>query len=229
MTESSPFITGMVRLRALWLATAVAGVLFIGCETPKDDAGKGAGTDTSAAGAATTTTAEDPVKRGEYLVLVGGCNDCHTPWKMGEKGEPEPDMTRMLSGHPEGMKMPPPPDLGKGPWLFAGGATFTAWTGPWGISYTANLTPDSLTGTGTWTEEIFMNTLRTGKHWGTSRPIMPPMPWFNLAKMTDDDLKAIFAYLRSIPPIKNQVPAYEPPAGAPTASATPAPTDTTAK
>jgi mono/diheme cytochrome c family protein len=229
MTTSSSFITGMVRLRALWLAAALTAVVIAGCETPKDEGTKRVeGGDTTTATTTTTTTTEDPVKRGEYLVLVGGCNDCHTPLKMGPNGQPEPDMSRMLSGHPEQLKMSPAPKL-EGTWMAAGAVTMTAWHGPWGTSYTYNLTPDSVTGTGTWTEEMFINTLRSGKHWGTSRPIMPPMPWFNLAKMTDQDLKAIYAYLRTIPPIHNQVPAYEPPAGAPTAEATPAPTDTAAK
>ena len=144
------------------------------------------------------------VKRGEYLVTIGGCNDCHTPFKLGPKG-PEPDMTRMLSGHPESLKMPPAPKP-SGPWMWSGAATNTAFAGPWGVSYARNLTPETLTGTGIWTEDMFIKTIRTGRHWGVARPILPPMPWFNYAKMTDDDLKAVYAYLRSIPPIKNEVP-----------------------
>ena len=145
------------------------------------------------------------VKRGQYLVTIGGCNDCHTPFKMGPNG-PEPDMSRALSGHPEGLVMPPAPQMGNGPWLWAGAATNTAFAGPWGVSYARNLTPEKLTGTGIWTEEMFIQTLRTGKHWGVSRPILPPMPWQNYAQATDEDLKSIFAYLRSLPPVKNQVP-----------------------
>ena len=154
------------------------------------------------------------IKRGEYLVTLGGCNDCHTPWKMGANGVPEPDMTRMLSGHPEGMPLPPPPKP-VGPWMMAVTATNTAWAGPWGISYTMNLTPDENTGLGIWTEDMFFKAMRTGKHMGTSRPIMPPMPWFNYGKATDEDLRSIHAYLRSIPPIKNRVPDYEEPKGPP--------------
>ena len=149
--------------------------------------------------------AKERIARGEYLVTIGGCNDCHTPFKMGPNG-PEPDMSRMLSGHPESVKMGPPPKLGKGPWVWAGAGTNTAFAGPWGVSYARNLTPDRLTGIGIWNEEIFMKTIRTGRHWGVSRPILPPMPWFNYAKATDEDLKAIFAYLRSIKPIRNEVP-----------------------
>jgi mono/diheme cytochrome c family protein len=149
-------------------------------------------------------TAAAQLQRGEYLVTIGGCNDCHTPFKMGPNG-PEPDMERMLSGHPESVVMPPPPK-GEGPWIVASSATNTAHAGPWGVSFARNLTPDQQTGIGIWTEEMFIKTIRSGRHWGVSRPILPPMPWFNYAKMTDDDLKAVYAYLRSIKPIENQVP-----------------------
>ena len=145
------------------------------------------------------------VKRGEYLVRLGGCNDCHTPFKMGPNG-PEPDQSRLLSGHPETLKMPPPPKLGNGPWVWAAAGTNTAFAGPWGVSYTANLTPDRLTGIGIWDEQMFVKTLRTGRHWGVSRPILPPMPWQNIGQSTDEDLSAIYASLRSIKPIRNQVP-----------------------
>jgi hypothetical protein len=145
------------------------------------------------------------VERGEYLVTIGGCHDCHTPFKMGENG-PEPDMDLALSGHPEQLVMPPPPDLGDSPWVWIGSGSNTAFAGPWGISYARNLTPEELTGTGIWTEEIFIKTLRSGRHWGVSRPILPPMPWQNYGQATDEDLKSIWAYLRTVKPIKNQVP-----------------------
>jgi mono/diheme cytochrome c family protein len=165
-----------------------------------------------------TTSAEaqsksstDLIARGEYLVTIGGCNDCHTPMKMGPNG-PETDMSRMLSGHPESLPVTKPPVPGEMPFPIGMAVTGTAFAGPWGVSFTANLTPDPNTGIGIWTEDIFMKTLRTGKHWGVARPILPPMPWFNYGKMTDDDLKAVFAYLRSIPPIHNRVPEPLPPA-----------------
>ncbi len=151
------------------------------------------------------------IEHGKYLVTIMYCNDCHTPFKMGPNG-PEPDMSRMLSGHPEGMKLPPPPKP-SGPWVISFIGTNTAFAGPWGISYPANLTPDQNTGIGIWTEDMFLKALKTGKHMGTSRPIQPPMPWQWIGKATDEDLKAIFAYLKSIPPISNHVPDYEPPAG----------------
>ncbi|HEY2844673.1 MAG TPA: c-type cytochrome [Bryobacteraceae bacterium] len=156
--------------------------------------------------ASTTTQTAEPtqLKRGEYLVKFGDCSACHTPLKFGEHG-PEPDMTKFLSGHPADTKLPPP-DLKPGPW-FAATAGMTAWAGPWGISYAANLTPDKSTGLGIWTEEMFISAMRTGKHMGSGRPILPPMPWPASAALSDDDLKAIFAYLRRLPAIKNSVPA----------------------
>lgn len=152
------------------------------------------------------------IKRGAYLVTAVGCGDCHTPMKMGAKG-PEPDMSRMLSGHPQDMVMPPMPITAPGPWLGSFAATMTAWGGPWGVSFTRNLTPDKETGLGDWTAQNFIATMRTGKRMGKGRDILPPMPVQAFTHMTDDDLKAIFAYLQSIPAIKNRVPEPIPPAG----------------
>jgi hypothetical protein len=132
---------------------------------------------------------------------------------MGPNG-PEPDMARMLSGHPQDMKLPAPPEPA-GPWVWTGTGTMTAFAGPWGISYATNLTPDQNTGLGIWTEDMFLSAMRTGRHMGTSRPIQPPMPWPSYRHLTDEDLKAVYAYLRSIPSIPNRVPDYEPPKTAP--------------
>lgn len=154
------------------------------------------------------------IERGKYLVMVGGCHDCHTPLKAGPNG-PEPDMTRMLSGHPEQLVMPPAPKLPPGPWLVTAAATLTSWSGPWGVSFTANLTPDKETGLGKWTAQTFKDTMKTGRDMGRGRNILPPMPWFNYGKMTDVDLDAIFAYLQSIPAISNRVPIPVPPAAPP--------------
>jgi len=87
----------------------------------------------------------------------------------------------------------------------------TVWARPWGITYTPNLTPDENTGLGIWTEDMFLRAMKTGKHLGTSRTIQPPMPWMWYGKMTDEDLRAVCAYMRTIPPIVNHVPAYQPP------------------
>jgi hypothetical protein len=103
------------------------------------------------------------------------------------------------------MTLPPPP-APSGPWIVASTATNTAWAGPWGISYTANLTPDPETGLGQWTEQQFVDTIRTGRRQGRGREILPPMPWPAFKNYNDADLKAMFAYLRSIPPMKNKVP-----------------------
>ena len=163
-----------------------------------------------AAGASGVAAAQggtsDAVKRGEYLVRIGGCHDCHTPLKMGPKG-PEPDMTRMLAGHPSDLKMPPAPAQ-TGPWAWHGAATNTAFAGPWGVSYAINLTSDA-TGVRNWTEEMFVRAMRTGQHAGNGRPILPPMPWQSLNAMTDSDLKAVFAYLKTVPPVHNIVPAAQ--------------------
>ncbi len=156
---------------------------------------------------ATATPAS--AERGKYLVTVGGCNDCHTPWVMGPQG-PGPDMNRMLSGHPSVMKIEAPAKVDM-PWMWAGDMTMTAFSGPWGVSCAANLTPDSLTGIGAWTQDVFIQALRTGKHMGKGRQILPPMPWENMKNMTDEDLASIFMYLQTIPKISNQV--QEPVAG----------------
>lgn len=152
--------------------------------------------------------AEDPVRRGEYLVAAGGCHDCHTPMKMGEKG-PEHDMSLALSGHPAAMTMPQIP-LPEPPWMWVGAATNTAFRGPWGVSYSANLTSDA-TGIGNWTQEMFIGAIREGKRLGTGRPILPPMPWPAYRNYSDEDLKAIFAYLKSTKPIANRPPDWQPP------------------
>ena len=180
-------------------ATAVLFVLVVGFTAM----------DRSEAQQRTPTPSPDMVKRGEYLVKIMVCNDCHTPWKMGANG-PEPDMTRMLSGHPEQVGRLPNL-MPKEPYVFSGFPTNTAFSGPWGVSYTANLTPDQNTGLGIWTEEMFIQTIRTGRHMGVSRPINPPMPWQMYRNATDEDLRAIYAYLRTIKPIVNHVPEYQEP------------------
>jgi len=154
-----------------------------------------------------------PVELGAYLVKTMGCHDCHTPWTLGPNG-PEPDMTRALTGHPESLTMPPAPALPAGPWMMTASATNTAWAGPWGVSFTANLTPDKETGLGDWTEEQFIAAIRTGKHQGKGRQILPPMPYPVYANLVDDEIKALWAYLQSLAPVKNRVPQpIDPPEG----------------
>lgn len=159
-----------------------------------------------------------PVARGKYLVMVAGCNDCHTPKVMTPQG-PSPDPTRTLSGHPAGEKLPDVPSgvLAPEKWGALTNNNLTAWAGPWGVSFTKNLTPDKATGLGSWTEAMFIKALRTGKDMGEGRQILPPMPWQDFGQMTDADLKAIYAYLQSLPPVSNAVPDPVPPQGDATA------------
>jgi len=152
------------------------------------------------------SAADVSVARGAYLVNAMGCHDCHTPWAMTAEG-PKPDMTKALTGHPEGMTMPPAPKLPDGPWVWMGAGTNTAFAGPWGVSFTANLTPDKETGLGDWTADQFIATMKTGRRMGKGRPVLPPMPWPMIQNLTDDDLRSIFAYLQSLEPVRNKVPA----------------------
>ena len=153
---------------------------------------------------------KEMIARGKYLVTSGGCHDCHSPKVFGPQG-PKIDETKILSGHPAEMKLAEfdPAILEPGKYvLFT--QDVTAAIGPWGASFAANLTPDNETGIGTWQPEMFINALRTGKHLGAGRPILPPMPWEMVGKLTDEDLLAVFTYLKSIPPIKNKVPDPKP-------------------
>jgi mono/diheme cytochrome c family protein len=152
------------------------------------------------------------VERGKYLVTIAACHDCHTPLKVGPDGVAAPDMDRQLSGHPEANGVPPEPKS-TAPWdtqIYG----MTAWTGFWGRSFTANLTPDPETGLGKWTLRNFVDTIRSGRHLGRGRPLQPPMPWQMYRNMTDEDLEAVFAYLQSIPPVRNRVPEPMPPSQA---------------
>ncbi len=159
-----------------------------------------------------TMTKEELIANGKYLVNLGGCNDCHSPKVMTKMG-PVPDTTRLLSGHPADEPVAPfdAKMVAPGQWVLAGGNDFTDWVGPWGISFSANLTPDSSTGIGAWKFQDFLNTLRNGKHLGTGRDLLPPMPWQPIGQLKDSDLKAIFTYLQSLPAIHNQVPNPVPP------------------
>jgi hypothetical protein len=147
------------------------------------------------------------VERGKYLVTVGGCDDCHSPKVMTAQG-PVPDTTRLLSGHRADQTLPEVPAglIGPNGWGAVTNNEFTAWAGPWGTSFAQNLTPDTATGLGSWTVDMFTKAIRTGKHMGEGRDILPPMPWPAFAHMTDDDLRAIFSYLKSLPAIENSVP-----------------------
>lgn len=156
----------------------------------------------------------DAVARGEYLVRVGDCNDCHTPVQLDPAiGLPVPMAGRFLSGHPDGA--PDPASALAGHDIAVIGPTFTSFRLPFGVVYAANLTPDPETGLGSWSEAMFIRAMRMGRHLGASgRPILPPMPWAILASLPDGDLRAIFAYLRTIPPVHNGVPSAKVPQAA---------------
>jgi hypothetical protein len=155
---------------------------------------------------ATTVDHDSLIQRGHYLVTIMGCHDCHSPKKMGPIG-PQIDSSRALSGHPSNQPLAPINTKETESWMLSN-HTATAFVGPWGISYAANLTSDE-SGIGAWTEAQFFKAIRQGKYKGmdNSRPLLPPMPWNVYANATDDDLKAIFAYLKSTPPVNNVVPA----------------------
>jgi hypothetical protein len=168
----------------------------------------------SATVAQTAKMGKDPIQRGKYLSIVSGCSDCHSPKVMTPNG-PATDPARILSGHPATAPLPSVPSgvLGPGKWMAMTNDDLSAWVGPWGISFASNLTPDAETGMGLWTVEQFIQTMRTGKHLGIGRLVLPPMPTEALAAMTDSDLKALFSYLKSLKAIKNLVPAPIPPMG----------------
>lgn len=165
----------------------------------------------SAVHTAAAQAGPDRVKRGAYLVAYGGCSDCHSPKLFTAQG-PVPDTSRLMAGYPSGNPLPaiPPGVIGPNKWGGLNTNDLTGWVGPWGVSFAANLTPDP-TGLGGWTEELFIKTMRTGKHLGVGRDVLPPMPWFVLAGLTDEDLKAVFAYLQTLKPVHNEVPAPLPP------------------
>lgn len=152
-------------------------------------------------------TPEELIRKGEYLVTLMGCHDCHSPKRMGPQG-PEIIPELMLSGYPADHPLPEV-ETGALPegWAMLA-PDLTAAVGPWGVSFAANITSDE-TGIGTWTEEQFRKALTEGKLKGLegTRPLLPPMPWFNYVHIGDEDLKAVFAYLQSTNPVRNVVPA----------------------
>ena len=175
------------------LATGFSLVMMLGLSSPSSQK--------------KNTPSKKMIERGKYMATVCACNDCHSPKIFTPQG-PILDTTRLLSGHPANEKLADVPQGLISPTAW-GGVTnnhFTVWVGPWGTSFTRNLTPDTTTGIGSWTEDIFIKAIRTGKDMGEGRDILPPMPWPEYRHLTDDDLKAIFAYLKSLPPINNAVP-----------------------
>jgi hypothetical protein len=151
-------------------------------------------------------SSEELIKRGDYLVNAIGCHDCHSPKIMTPNG-PEPDPERLLSGFPATQPITKANSDALKSWVLFS-FDLTSAVGPWGQSFAANITSDE-TGIGNWTEEQFFRAIREGKYKGLegSRTLLPPMPWFVYKNLTDEDLKSIFAYLKSTKPVKNIVPA----------------------
>lgn len=189
-------------MRSLVLFLGVGCLFLTSCDGPKEKIEKQP--------EMAEASPEVSVERGKYLVITHGCADCHSPKKMTEKG-PEPDMARFLAGHPAEEKLPPlKPGEAQGYLLF--NMTLTAAKGPWGTSFAANLTPHE-TGIGNWTEEQFLRAVKQGQWRGMegTRKLFPPMPWPAYAHMTDEDVKSMFAYLKTVEPVDNVVPNHIPP------------------
>jgi hypothetical protein len=154
-----------------------------------------------------TISKDSLVKRGAYLVNAIGCDDCHSPKQVGPNG-PEVIEELRFSGFRSDGTTPEVNinEIKKGWAMFS--PDFTSTTGEWGQSYAANITSDE-TGIGNWSEDQFMKAIREGKYKGmdNTRPLLPPMPWFMYRNFSDDDLKAIFAFLQTTKPVRNVVPA----------------------
>jgi hypothetical protein len=158
-------------------------------------------------------TEQDYINRGEYLVISIGCQDCHSPKRMGDRG-PKAIEELMFSGYPSERVLPEiSTDAVQRGWIQMN-EDFTAFAGPWGVSFAANLTSDD-TGIGSWKLEQFKTALKKGKLKGleNGRDLLPPMPWQNYVNLTDEDLKAMFYYFKNTKPVNNVVPAPIQPSG----------------
>lgn len=152
-------------------------------------------------------TQAELVKRGQYLVNAVGCDDCHSPKTAGPDGFEIIEELR-FSGYPsERAILKTDTNTVKTGWMLFGN-DLTSAAGPWGMSFAANISSDA-TGIGNWTEGQFLKAIREGKYKGIdgSRPLLPPMPWFVYKNFSDDDIRSIFAYLKSTKPVHNVVPA----------------------
>ena len=161
-------------------STLAVGALALGLASCTNTSQKTTTTDSTATAA--TMTPEQQIARGRYIATITGCNDCHTPGTL----YGAPDMSRQLAGS----------ELG--------------WTGPWGTSYAANITPDMATGIGAYSADDIVNTIRKGVK-KSGAPMLPPMPWPDFASLTDEDAYALAAYLKSVPAVVHKVPANLPP------------------
>jgi Cytochrome c len=177
-----------------FIVTAVT-ITVISCDTNK------------AKTTAQTISNDSLIKRGAYLVNGMGCDDCHSPKKMGAHG-PEIIPELRFSGYSSTRPLAKVDTnvIANGWALF--GPDGTNAVGPWGASFAANISSDE-TGIGTWSEKQFMKAIREGKYKGLdgSRDLLPPMPWFVYKNLSDDDIRSIFAFLKSTKPVENIVPA----------------------
>lgn len=190
----------VLNLAVVTIITAIIALVFIACSDSSASEKK----------KSIDMTEAEKVQRGSYLVNAIGCDDCHSPKEITAAGfEIIPELR--LSGYQSANHSPKADsNVVKEGWLLFGGDLTTA-VGPWGQSFAANLTSDA-TGIGNWKEEQFIKAIREGKYKGldNTRPLLPPMPWFVYKNLTDDDLKSIFAFLKSTNPVKNVVPAPKP-------------------
>ncbi|WP_074067923.1 c-type cytochrome [Rhizobium gallicum] len=118
------------------------------------------------------------IARGEYLVTIGGCNDCHTPGYFFGK----PDSSRFLGGSDVGFEIP-----GEG------------------VFVSPNITSDKETGIGSWTRDQIVTAIQTGQR-PDGRALAPIMPWHAFAQLTKEDVTSIAAFLQSLKPVSHQVP-----------------------
>jgi cytochrome c553 len=160
----------------------------------------------SSAKSAAAPSQAEKIARGKYLMTIGACNDCHSP-KIDAQQTPDPK--RPFSGRPQTTQAP-----SENPKEIHASLDLTAWAGPWGVSYGANLSPDPETGLkNRYTEAAFIKTLRTGKK-PEGEDLQPPMPWALYKVLSDDDIKSMWAYLQTIPAVKNNVKSATPAAPA---------------
>ncbi|RYY65818.1 MAG: diheme cytochrome c-553 [Chitinophagaceae bacterium] len=188
---------------------AITASALLSCNNAKEPSANTEGLNDAPKTAAQPTESE-LIARGHYLVNMMGCNDCHSPKIMTAQG-PAIDSAHLLSGHPAKLALPPIDQKAAKDWVLFH-PNLTAFVGPWGVSFAANLTSDA-SGIGNWTEEQFFRAIRQGKYKGLEggRSLLPPMPWQQYRNASDDDLSAIFHYLKSTTPVENVVPATIPP------------------
>jgi hypothetical protein len=183
MKNYSYFLTGLTLI-------TIVTVITLSCDRGKNNS---------------SNFSHEQISSGETLVLEGKCNFCHTP----EVATDDKNYGKILYGHPAQEKIPEIPGVpvGSQQWMeFVTNLGSTVWIAGNTIVFSANITPDKKTGIGKWSESDFINTIRTGRHPGWKRELNKPMPWLDYAKLTNEQLSAIYAYLMSQQPVKNKVP-----------------------